>query len=195
MSTNHPLPRGLVAIVLVSLAAGCSSLTIDSEWDRSVDFNAFHSEAWIPQDAGLPASQQLAKHLDIRLRRVVDDIMIEDKGFGRAPALPAAGLLPAYHIDTQKELRVDYAVYGSYYGGYGHGYWPGYVPGGCVGGGGVASVREYTTGTLGLDIVDRRTKTLVWTAVFEGEAKSLSPSGERVQEVMTEVLKGFPPTP
>jgi hypothetical protein len=116
MSTNHPLPRGLVAIVLVSLAAGCSSLTIDSEWDRSVDFNAFHSEAWIPQDAGLPASQQLAKHLDIRLRRVVDDIMIEDKGFGRAPALPAAGLLPAYHIDTQKELRVDYAVYGSYYG-------------------------------------------------------------------------------
>ena len=129
----------------------------------------------------------------MRLRRVVDDIMIDEKGLRRIAELPLADLLLAYYVDTQKNLRVDYSVYGSYYGGYGYGFWPGYYPAGPVGGGAVHRVREYTTGTVVLDIVDRRTKTLVWTGVVEGEARYQNPSGERVQKVMEKVLEGFPP--
>jgi len=178
---------------LLLLSGACSSLEIDSEWDRSIDFSSYKTYAWIPQDKGLPASQQLPKHLDLRLRRVVDTIMIDKKGFESVPVMPEADLLLAYYIDTQKNLRVDYAVYGGYYGGYGYGYWPGYMGAGYAGGTGVASVREYTTGSLVLDIVDRRTKTLVWTGVVEGEAKYQNPSGDRVEKVMTKMLAGFPP--
>lgn len=187
-----PYTLVLLVVALAVVASGCSSLNFDAEWDREVDFSQYRSYTWLPQEEGVAATQQLPQHLDIRLRRVVDDIMLDEKGFEKAVAPPEADLLFAYYIDTEKGLKVDYTVYGSYYGGYSYGYWPGYSPG-YGGGGGVSRVREYTTGTLVLDVVDRRTKTLVWTGVIEGEAKYQNPSGTRVQQVMEKMMKAFPP--
>ncbi len=183
------------ALAVALMLSGCSSLEIDHEWDRSVDFSQYSTFAWIPQEEGPSGSQQLPEHLDIRLRRVVDDIMMDQKDFQKAVALPQADLLFAYYIDTEKELRVDYTVYGGYYGGYGYSGWSGYGYGGpgYGGGGAVSKVREYTTGSLVLDIIDRRTKTLVWTGVVKGDAKYQNPSGDRVEKVMTDMLEGFPP--
>lgn len=175
-------------VVLSLVSVGCSSLKITHDWDYAVDFSAYSSYAWIPQEEGPSGSQQLPEHLDIRLRRVVDEIMEDQKGMTRAIALPQADLLFAYYIDSKKALKVDYTIYGGYYGGYGYGYWPGYG-----GGGGVSKIREYSTGTLILDIVDRRTKTLIWTGVVKGDAKYQNPSGERVETVMSKMLKEFPP--
>lgn len=184
----------VLVLSLALLLPGCSSLHIDHEWDRSVDFSTYSTYAWIPQDEGPSGAQQLPKHLDIRLRRVVDDIMMEQKGMNLAVALPQADLLFAYYMDAEKALKVDYTVYAGYYGGYGYGYGPGYGGYGAYGGGGgVSKVREYTTGSLVLDIVDRRTKTLVWTGVIEGDAKYENPTGERVEQVMSKMLEGFPP--
>ncbi len=186
----------VLALAVALMLSGCSSsLHIDHEWDRSVDFSQYSSFTWIPQDEGPSGSQQLPQHLDIRLRRVVDDIMMDTKGINRAVALPQADLLFAYYIDSEKKLRVDYTVYGGYYGGYGYSGWSGYGYGGAGygGGGSVSKVREYSTGTLVLDIIDRRTKTLVWTGVVEGDAKYENPSGERVENIMAKMLKGFPP--
>lgn len=184
----------LIATVVLSLLFGCSSLNIYADWDREIDFSAYQTYTWIPQDEGLPAEQQLPEHLDLRLRRVVDDIMANQKEFDLVPVMPQADLLFAYYIDTEKALKVDYSVYGSYYGGYGYGSWAGYMPPGYAGGGGYSKLREYTTGTLVLDIVDRRTKTLVWTGVIAGDAKYQNPTGDRIEQVMTKVLKEFPPT-
>ena len=196
MKSFHRTPFVPALIVILSLI-GCSSLNIDREWDRSVDFSAYSTYAWIPQDEGPVHEQQLPEHLDIRLRRVVDDIMMDQKGFERAPAPPQADLLLAYYVDLKKQLKVDYTLYGGYYGGYGYGYWPGYGPGyggpGYGGGGAVSKVREYATGSLVLDIVDRRTKQLVWTGIVQGDAKYDNPSGARVEDVMTKMLKDFPP--
>lgn len=184
-----------LALAVTLMLSGCASLHIDHEWDRSIDFSQYSSFTWISQNEGPSGEQQLPQHLDIRLRRVVDDIMLDQKGFQKAIALPQADLLFAYYIDSKKALRVDYTVYGGYYGGYGYGGWSGYgygVPG-YGGGGSVSKVREYSTGSLVLDIIDRRTKTLVWTGVIEGDAKYENPSGERVEKIMAKMLKGFPP--
>ena len=180
----------------IACLSACSSLSIDSEWDHKADFSTYHSFAWIPQEKGLPAEQQLPKHLDMRLRRVVEEILIDDKGFDKAMSPADADLLIAYYIDTEKNLTVDYSVYGGYYGGYGYGYWPGYWGGAGPGyyeGAAAHHVREYTTGTLVLDIVDAKTKTLVWTGVIAGEARHHNPSGERITQIMHEMLKSFPP--
>jgi len=189
-------PSIVLALGLALMLSGCSTLHIDHEWDRSADFSQYSTFSWIPQNEGPSGEQQLPEHLDIRLRRVVDDILLDQKGLQKAVALPQADLLLAYYIDVEKELRVDYAVYGSYYGGYGYGGWSGYGygnPAYAPGGGSVAKVREYSTGTLVLDIVDRKNKTLVWTGIIEGDAKHQNPSGQRIEKVMTEMLKGFPP--
>jgi len=185
----------VLALGTTLMLSGCSSLDIDHEWDRSVDFSQYSTFTWIPQNEGPSGEQQLPEHLDIRLRRVVDDILLDKKGLHKAIALPQADLLLAYYIDVQKELRVDYAVYGSYYGGYGYSGWSGYGYGGAgyPGGGSVTKVREYSSGTLVLDIIDRKTKTLIWTGIIEGDAKHENPSGQRIDTVMTKMLKGFPP--
>jgi hypothetical protein len=189
MKNTSSLRLFVVSLAVLPLFAGCStSLSVDSEWNREADFSQFKSYAWIPQDRGPSGDQQLPKHLDLRLRRVVDDILIDEKGFDKAPSPADADFLLAYYINTQKKLRVNYSVYGGYYGGYRYGHWPGYY-----GGSAAHNVREYTTGTLVLDVVDRTTKTLAWTGVVAGEAKYENPSGERVTKVMTEVLANFPP--
>ena len=64
---------------------------------------------------------------------------------------------------------------------------------GYYGGSAAHKVREYTTGSLVLDIVDPKTHTLIWTGVIMGDAKHKSPSGERVTQIMTEMLMDFPP--
>lgn len=185
----------VLALAFGLLLTGCSSLHMDHEWDRDVDFSSYRTFSWIPQNDGPSGEQQLPEHLDLRLRRVVEDIMIDQKGIQKAIDMHQADLLLAYYTDTEKELRVDYAVYGGYYGGYGYSGWSGYGYGGpgYGGGGGMAKVREYTSGTLVLDIIDRRTKTLVWTGVVEGDARYKNPSGERVETVMAKMLKEFPP--
>ena len=187
----------VLALATALMLSGCASLHIDHEWDHSIDFSQYSSFTWITQNEGPSSEQQLPEHLDIRLRRVVDDIMMDTKGVERVIAPPQADLLFAYYINTKKETRVDYTVYAGYYGGYGYGGWAGYGYGagygGYGGGGGGSKVREYSTGTLVLDIIDRRTKTLVWTGVIEGDAKYDNPSGKRVEDVMGEMLKGFPP--
>lgn len=185
----------VLILAFALLLPGCSSLHMDHEWDRDVDFSKYQTFSWIPQTEGPSGEQQLPEHLDLRLRRVVEDILIDQKGIQKAIDMHQADLLLAYYIDTEKALRVDYAVYGGYYGGYGYGGWSGYGYGapGYGGGGGVAKVREYSTGTLVLDIIDRQTKTLVWTGVVEGEARYTNPTGERVESVMTKMLMEFPP--
>ena len=187
----------IAGLILLSLTTGCSStLAVDSEWNREVDFEALKSYAWISQDKGPSREQQLPSHLDLRLRRVVDEILSDEKGFEKAPSPARADFLLAYYIDTRKGLKVNYSAYAGYYGGYGYGYWPGYYGPRGMGfatAGAMPTVREYTTGTLVLDIVDPETKTLIWTGVIQGEAKYRNPSGERVTKVMTQMLKKFPP--
>jgi len=190
--------RFVLSLAVLVLALGCSStLNFDAEWNHSFDFSSLKTYSWIPQDVGPVKQQQLPEHLDLRLRRIVDDVLMDHKGYQKAPSPAQADFLLAYYIDTKKGLKVDYSSYSQYYGGYGYGYWPGYrgIMGGpgFYGAGDVPSVREYTTGTLVLDIVDPKTHTLIWTGVVEGEPKYSNPSGERVTEVMTKMLAGFPP--
>ncbi len=198
---NTTQTRLLIAcLVILPVFSGCSSLSVDSEWDHQVDFSGYQSYAWIPQDEGPVNEQQLPKHLDLRLRRVVDEILIDEKGLERAPTPAQADFLLAYYINTKKETKVNYSVYAGYYGGYGYGgygygYWPGYHGGmGISGGTAMHNVREYTTGTLVLDIVDPKTHAMIWTGVVAGEARYESPTGERVTDIVTEMLMSFPPS-
>ncbi len=64
---------------------------------------------------------------------------------------------------------------------------------GYSGGSVTQKVREYTTGTMVLDVFDPKTRTLLWTGVIAGDAKYENPSGERINELMEQMLVNFPP--
>ncbi len=179
---THTSIRCFIAITIVTVLCGCSSLDVQSDWDRAVDFSSYRTFAWLELEEK-QLGVQLPDHLDRRLRRVVDDVLT-DKGLERAPALPQTDLLLAYYVGLERELRVDYGY--NYYGPYRYGYWPGYAYG-------TAHVREYATGTVVIDVVDRSTKQLVWTGVVSGAVQSANPPSDRIQKVVEQLLREFPP--
>jgi len=172
----------LSVLGLVVALTGCSSLEVSNDWNREVDFSGFKTFTWLERTGAEPGDQ-LPSHLDIRLRRVVDDVLTE-KGFRRTSVTPEADLLLTYWVSFEKELRVD--TYGGF-GAYGYGYWPGYY------GVGTTSVRVVAKGTVVVDVVDRRTTQLVWTGQVQGAVQSRNPPGERVEMVVTKLLQAFPP--
>ena len=165
--------------ILVCLTA-CSSVEMTSDYDHSVDFSKYRTFTWIERDEA-----QIPKHLDMRLRRVVDEVLSDEKGFEKAPVPPTADLLLAYYVSFHEELEVDYAVHG-YYAPYRYGYWPGY-------GYGAAHVRSYAVGTVVLDIVDRETKQLVWTGWVQRAVNDPNPPSSRIQKTVESLLENFPP--
>jgi len=60
--------RVLPGICLLILA-GCSQFTVRSDWDRSADFRALRTYAWLPLSEAAPADQRvLDRAIDARIR-------------------------------------------------------------------------------------------------------------------------------
>jgi hypothetical protein len=171
----------LLTLMLVGLAVSAWAKVI-SDHDPSADFSAYTSYAWMSRDNS--ADTQLPEHLRIRLQRISEDVLAT-KGLEPAPALPQADLLLTYYLSLDSALRIDYVAYGAA-SPWGYGYWGGYSYG-------YAQAREYTEGTLVLDIVDARTRQLVWTGRLETTIRSADPPGYRVEKAVKKLLKDFPP--
>ena len=64
-------------------------------------------------------------------------------------------------------------------------------------GGRQIDVYQYTQGTLVIDIVDAKTKTLVWrgsaTGTVDGQQRSPEEMQQRVNNVVAQIMANFPP--
>lgn len=100
---------------------------------------------------------------------------------GLASAKPGkADLLVTYHIALQRNMQV-------YSGGWGHPYR------GCWGwGGSYSSARMVTRGTLIVDVLDGRKRSLVWRGIAEGAFSKPNPSESDVAKVVSRLLVDFP---
>lgn len=167
---------------LFALAAGYAWAKVRFDYDHSVDFSGYSTYAWIERDNSVES--MIPEHLNIRLRRVTEDVLAE-KGFDPAPAPPQTDLLLTYYYSDTNELQINHIPY-SPYSPWGYGYWGGFNYG-------YTEVRSYTKGTLVLDIVDARTHQLVWVGVLDKEVQSANPPGKRIEKAITKLLKDFPP--
>ena len=165
---------------IAALCAGCSSVKVTSNHDPAADFAKYSTFSWIEKES--KDGTRFPAHLDLRLRRVTEDVL-GDKGFTRARTPPETDLLLTYYVGLSSELRVSYTPYGAY-STWGYRHW---------GGPAYADVYRYNEGTLVLDVVDARTHQLVWTGQLVSAVKSENPPGDRVEWVMQQLLKEFPP--
>ncbi len=174
-----------LALVALAFLLSCASLKIGvtTDHDPQADFSGYKTYAWIepPEDY---TGWRPPKHLDIRLRRVVDDIMAE-KGYQKVPALPMADLLLAYYASVETELRITSTPYGLY-PGWGYSYWGG-APFGT------SNVRRYDSGTVLLDMIDSKAKQLVWTGQVTSAIHQQNPPSDRMAAVAERLLENFPP--
>ena len=166
----------------IALVAAYTWAKVRFDSDPAADFSAYSTYGWLERDNSVES--QLPDHLRIRLRRVTEEVLAE-KGFDPAPAPPQTDLLLTYYLGAKDELQITHIPY-SAMSPWGYGYWGGFNYG-------YTEVRSYKKGTLVLDIVDARTRQLVWVGILEKEIQSANPPGKRVQKSVKKLLKNFPP--
>jgi hypothetical protein len=57
----------------------------------------------------------------------------------------------------------------------------------------VTWVNSYPEGTLVIDVIDRKSRELVWRGVGAGAFPQMNPSNEKVDKRVTRILQTFPP--
>ena len=168
--------------VLAVLLGSCSSVSYVTDWDTHYDFSRAQSFAWyeLPErpNRGTPAPAPNA-FVAARIRSAVTS----ELGLkGLKSAEPGeTDFLVTYHITLQQHMQVYSSGWGyPYHGGLG---W---------GGGGFSSARMVTRGTLIVDILDSKKRTLVWRGIAEGAFKKPNPSEADVAKIVSRLLAEFP---
>ena len=170
--------RRLLGILAVVVIAGCGSgISIRQDYDRTVDFRRFRRYSWVEPAASTDPAQRVNTIVDRRIKQAVN-VNLLSRGMQLVEEAP--DILVAYHTGTQDRIDVSGAgyTYGSYWGGAG------------------VNTYHYQQGTLILDIIDARTKELVWRG---SASKTLddNPTPEKIDktinEAVTKLLKDYPP--
>jgi hypothetical protein len=169
-----------------------------SDYDTSFDFSQLKTYAWISAESTNDDSDKVMT-LDNKRQINAIETILNQKGFNKLKSVAKADFLLKTHNVTDKKVNVDrfYQTWG--YHPFYHpnviaprfGAWPHATS---------TSVREYKVGTLVLDIVDRKTKQVVWRGSV---SKPLDIYNNRTPEERSTIamsnakhmLMSFPPTP
>jgi hypothetical protein len=171
----------ILPLVLILFALGsCTSVRVLSDYDREADFNTYKSYAFFK--TGIDKAQIS----DLDKKRILKAIETEmnSRGFVKSenPDLLVS-------IFTKEKERVD--VYNN---GWGWGYWAPYYWGwpGYYG----SNVSTSTEGSLYIDLIDAKTKELVWQGRGVGtlnNTSNIAKKEERIREFVSQILEQYPP--
>jgi hypothetical protein len=166
---------------LTASLAGCSGLTVNSDYDPDTNFTDYQSWAWIvPSDS---SKQRLRDPLvERRVVRAIED-QLEAKGYQKATT-GTPDFLVNFYASSQQKVDVS-----TYYTGWGYYGWYG---------GTSVDVRQWEEGTLVIDVIDFDTQALSWRGWAKGAVeRSLSTDQitQRVNDVIGKVMDRFPPQP
>jgi hypothetical protein len=183
MSTSR---LGILGIIVALGITGCSTLSVSTDYDRSATFTGYKTFDFIPAPE---VKNQLVRS------RIEDAItkQLVAKGLTRSSDNP--DLLIAGHAKLSSEVHFDTTSYGYGWGGWG-GYWGPY---GGYGGMGTSTTvaREVPVGTLIIDLVDAKSKKLVWQGVASDTLNPNASAEERdwrINDAMQKMFAGYPPT-
>jgi hypothetical protein len=164
----------LTLIVVFAGATGCSSISVNYDYDHSADFSGYESFAWVPQ----PEVKQRNPLVYNRVVKAASEHLIE-KGMVEDRENP--DFLIAMHAGTQD--RIDVTDWGYRYHGWG-------MVSRDV------SVHQYQEGTLVLDVIDAETRDLVWRGSATKTIDSNATAEKREENLRTAIgklLNDFPP--
>jgi hypothetical protein len=188
MSPHSSTPCGRLPALLavVALLGGCASEPrLRSSFDPSADFGAYRTYGFV---APLGTDRSgYSTIISSTLRAAVSREM-EQRGYEYS-ATP--DLLVNFHARLRERQQVDVVPVGGppFYYGYRYGYyapWGGYPY--------ETLVRDYTEGTLNVDIVDRARKQLVWEGIAIGEVseKKLRDPASALPPVVARIFSRYP---
>ena len=183
--------RLLYLIPLMFLLSSCSTLVVHSDYDPTLSYNDLKTYAWVPDTPAKTNNPRVDSDTlaQGRIHREIEN-WLNTHGYADGD-LADADFLVAYQlvVEDRTQIRVinDYYDYprGWRYG-YGYGY----------GGASRAYTYEYKQGTLVIDIVDPKTKKLMWRGTGTDEIMDSDTPEEKQQQIkkaVDKILEQFPP--
>lgn len=178
--------RSLFFVVLIAgLIAGCSSVSVQQDFDTSVDFSSLKSFAWLHTEQPQIGDPRIDNDLnDKRIRSAVNSALLT-KGVQEADRAQA-DFMVVYYIDYKRKLSSGSVSVGVGRGSYGR-----------YGSAGLSSgVSEYEQGLLTIDILDPNNEKMIWRGVGTrtiSESSSPQKTVEIFNEVVDKILEKFPP--
>ncbi len=169
-----------IPLLLLFLLASCSSVRVNSDYDKNVSFDGYKTYAYHKSGIDKVEISDLDKK---RILRSIDEVMTA-KGMTKSenPDL-------MINFFTKEREQVDVNQFNA---GWGYGWGWGWNP--WMWGGGNTSVYRYTEGTLTIDFIDNKKKELVWQGMGEGVlTKNAEKKDENIKEFVTKILEQYPP--
>jgi len=175
MKTFQTLPLLLLFVVVTS----CSSIKVNSDYDKKVDFTLYKTYAFYKSGIDKVEVSDLDKK---RILNSIDEAMAS-KGFIKSET---PDLL--VNIFTKEREQVDVNQFNM---GWGYGWGWGWDPWMM---GGNTAVSRYPVGTLFIDIIDAKKKELIWQGEGEGAlTKDTNKKDEKIKEFVSKILELYPP--
>lgn len=164
----------LLSLFGLFLLASCSSVYVNADYDKKANFGSYKTYAFLKSGIDKAEISDLDKK---RILYAIDDAMAA-KGFTKSESPDML-----ISIFTKERERVD--MYQSYGFGWGWNPWWGVNYNHPV---------TSTEGTLLIDILDAKTKELVWQGKGSGYlTQNVEKKDERIKEFVTKILEKYPP--
>jgi hypothetical protein len=168
----------LLSLLGLFILTSCSSVYVNTDYDKKADFASYKTYAYNKTSIDKAEISDLDKK---RILYAIDD------------AMPAKGFTKSENPDvlisifTKERERVN--VYNNMGWGYGFGW--GWGPNWGMG---YTSTTTTPEGTLYIDIIDTKTKELVWQGIGTGYLTTNSErKDERIAEFVAKILEKYPP--
>jgi hypothetical protein len=177
-----------VFLISLFIIWGCSSFSYKTDFDPAADFSSYQTYMWyagkMPDDDALSKNPLVKKRVGAGI-----DKALQAKGY-KIGSEDAFDFVVVTHAGVKGKTQVSSYGYGGYgYGRYGAG-WGGY------GGYGTTDVYQYDETTLVIDIIDSKSKEMVWRGTVTGIVKENVDQEEqqqRIDAVVERMLDDFPP--
>ncbi|RLD47601.1 MAG: DUF4136 domain-containing protein [Bacteroidetes bacterium] len=178
----------------ILLMAGCSTIQVTSDYDRSVDFTKYKTYSYY---GWAHNSDKILNQLDKeRIEKAFADefakrgLTFEEEG---------GDLVVALYIVTEQKQETTATTTsfggGPYYGGYYYGYGPGW---GWGGGMSTTSINtyDYTVGTLICDVFDAKEQKLIWEGTGQKTVDNdPSTRDETIPKAVAAIMNEYPVPP
>lgn len=180
---RRSLPRVFGIVAAVAALGACSSLTVHTDWNTTIDFTKY--KTWDFKQDTLPYST----FTQARIRQTIATTLTQ-KGLTRVDKDPE--LILVYRVNLSSTTQ--YTTVST--GGYGYGpAWGGYGYGGYGGGVSQTTAQQIPLGALTVALVDPKLNQLVWRGEADAQLGDAESNAQLVQDAITQMFQQFPPKP
>ncbi|WP_266368840.1 DUF4136 domain-containing protein [Tellurirhabdus rosea] len=182
--------KSLLLVTFVAFFWNCSRVAVD--YNKNVNFDKYKTYALM--DSDVQAGKNPLYYSDLATQNVENAVttVLKEKGLQESNRRP--DLLIGYHFFVEKKTRTvqdPYPLYGPYYG-WGRWGYRGWAPTWYGWGGPQTRTEQYNEGTVVVDLVDARTRRLVWRGSVEEAVTDPARITTKLTKDVRKILERYP---